>query len=75
MDAVREHEMQLTGYALDALRDRFGDDLTIYGPPTSTMRGGVVSFLFDGIHAHDISPGARRGRASASAPATTAPSR
>ena len=32
MDAIREHEVALTGYALDALGDRFGDNLTIYGP-------------------------------------------
>jgi cysteine desulfurase/selenocysteine lyase len=55
MDAVRNHEMQLTQYALDALRDRFHDELRIYGPTDVTQRGGAVSFLFDGIHAHDIS--------------------
>jgi len=55
MDAVRAHEMSLTQYALDALRDRFGDDLHIYGPTDVTQRGGAVSFLFDDIHAHDIS--------------------
>ncbi len=55
MDAVRAHEMLLTGYALDALRERFPDSLTIYGPTDVNVRGGAVSFLFDGIHAHDIS--------------------
>jgi cysteine desulfurase/selenocysteine lyase len=55
MDAVREHEMRLTRYALDALRDRFADSLRIYGPQDVSIRGGAVSFLFDGIHAHDIS--------------------
>jgi len=55
MDAVRAHEMLLTGYALDALQERFGTDLTIYGPLDVNVRGGAVSFLFDGIHAHDIS--------------------
>jgi cysteine desulfurase / selenocysteine lyase len=55
MPAVRQHEMQLTQYALDALQDRFPDSLTIYGPRDVTTRGGAVSFLFDGIHAHDIS--------------------
>ena len=28
---------------------------TIYGPLDTSVRGGAVSFLFDGIHAHDIS--------------------
>ena len=55
MDAVREHEMRMTRYALDALRDRFADSLRIYGPQDVSIRGGAVSFLFDGIHAHDIS--------------------
>jgi cysteine desulfurase/selenocysteine lyase len=55
MDAVRAHEMLVTRYALEALRDRFGDSLTIYGPTDVDVRGGAVSFLFDGIHAHDIS--------------------
>ena len=55
MDAVRAHEMELTEYALGALRDRFDESLHIYGPLDVTQRGGAVSFLFDGIHAHDIS--------------------
>ena len=55
MEAVRAHEMQVTKYALAALGDRFGDSLTIYGPLDVSVRGGAVSFLFDGIHAHDVS--------------------
>jgi cysteine desulfurase/selenocysteine lyase len=55
MDAVRDHEMRVTRYALDALRDRFPDSLRVYGPQDVSIRGGAVSFLFDGIHAHDIS--------------------
>ena len=55
MDAVRAHERLITGYALESLRDRFGDGLTIYGPTDLDHRGGAVSFLFDGIHAHDVS--------------------
>jgi cysteine desulfurase/selenocysteine lyase len=55
MDNVRAHEVELTGYALSALHDRFGADLHIYGPEDTSIRGGAVSFLFEGIHAHDIS--------------------
>jgi cysteine desulfurase/selenocysteine lyase len=55
MDAVRAHERDLTAYALAALRDRFGDRLRIFGPADADDRGGVVSFLFDDIHAHDVS--------------------
>jgi cysteine desulfurase/selenocysteine lyase len=55
MDAVRAHEIELTGYALEALTDRFGDRLSIHGPLDPTVRGGAISFLFPDIHAHDIS--------------------
>jgi len=55
LEAVREHEKTLTAYTLERLADRFGDRLTIYGPHDVEQRGGAVSFLFDGIHAHDIS--------------------
>ena len=55
MPAVRDHEMRLTRYALDALTERFPDSLRIFGPLDTSVRGGAVSFLFDGIHAHDIS--------------------
>jgi cysteine desulfurase/selenocysteine lyase len=47
--------MRLTRYTLDALRDRFPEALRIFGPLDTSIRGGAVSFLFDGIHAHDIS--------------------
>ena len=55
MDEVRRHEVELTRYALGALDDRLGDKITIYGPRDVAVRGGAISFLFDGIHAHDIS--------------------
>ena len=55
MDAVREHEIALTGYALDALRERHGDDLTIFGPTDPALRGGALSFTYKDIHPHDVS--------------------
>jgi len=55
MEHVRAHERGLTAYTLAALTDRFGDRLRVYGPPGADARGGVISFLFDGIHAHDVS--------------------
>jgi cysteine desulfurase/selenocysteine lyase len=55
MDAVEAHEVALTAYALAALEDRFGERLAIYGPRTTDARGATISFLFEGIHAHDIS--------------------
>ncbi|HEX4777963.1 MAG TPA: SufS family cysteine desulfurase [Acidimicrobiia bacterium] len=55
MDTVREHEKRLSGYTLAALDERFEGRLHVYGPRDVEVRGGAISFLFDGIHAHDIS--------------------
>ncbi|HZN14219.1 MAG TPA: SufS family cysteine desulfurase [Acidimicrobiales bacterium] len=55
MDRVRAHERELTAYALRALPDRLGDELTLYGPASPDDRGGVISFSYKGIHPHDIS--------------------
>jgi cysteine desulfurase/selenocysteine lyase len=55
MDAVRQHEVSLTGYALRALTDRYGDDLQIHGPIEPAQRGGVISFTYKDIHPHDLS--------------------
>ncbi|MCZ7529201.1 MAG: SufS family cysteine desulfurase [Acidimicrobiia bacterium] len=55
LEAVRRHEIELTGYALRALHERFDDRITTYGPSDLSIRGGVISFLLDGIHAHDVS--------------------
>ncbi len=54
MDAVREHEVSLTAYALRTLTERFGDDLTIFGPSEPAERGGVLSFTFRDLHPHDL---------------------
>ncbi len=55
MEAVREHEVSLTGYALRTLTERHGDDITVHGPSEPAQRGGVLSFAYRGIHPHDIS--------------------
>jgi len=55
MDAIRQHEVELTAYALRTLHDRLGDSITIYGPSEPAARGGVLSFELDGVHAHDVS--------------------
>jgi cysteine desulfurase / selenocysteine lyase len=55
MADVRQHEMDLTRYALDTLNERFGDDITIYGPDDVELRGGVLSFAFRDLHPHDVS--------------------
>ena len=55
MEAVREHEVSLTAYALRTLHERLGDQLTIHGPSEPAERGGVLSMALDGIHPHDLS--------------------
>jgi cysteine desulfurase/selenocysteine lyase len=52
MENVREHEIEITDYALSRL-GQF-DDITLYGPPDARERGGVVSFNFGDLHPHDI---------------------
>ncbi len=52
MEAVAEHERQLTAYALDALATVPG--LRIIGPHSVVDRGGTVSFVLAGVHPHDV---------------------
>jgi cysteine desulfurase/selenocysteine lyase len=53
MDAVLEHERQITDYALQRLPEVPG--LRIFGPPRGAERIGPVSFELEGVHAHDVS--------------------
>ena len=55
MDNVRRHEIELNKYVLSLLTERFGDDITIYGPTNPELRGATFSFAFRGIHPHDLS--------------------
>ncbi len=55
MSEIRRHEMELTRYAIDTLKGRYGDDITIHGPDNVEVRGGVLSFAFRNIHPHDVS--------------------
>lgn len=52
METVREHEVEITRYALSRLKELKG--ITIYGPKDATKRGGVVSFNMPDIHPHDL---------------------
>ena len=52
MDAITEHEHQLTEYALAALSEIEG--LRIIGPRTAVDRGATISFALKGIHPHDV---------------------
>ena len=52
MDAVAAHEAELTQVALDGIREVPG--VRLVGPDTTEQRGGAVSFVVDGVHAHDL---------------------
>lgn len=52
MDAIAEHERELTSRALAGLGAIPG--LTIIGPTDTHARGGVISFAVEGIHPHDL---------------------
>jgi cysteine desulfurase/selenocysteine lyase len=52
MDAVRAHERDLVGYALERLRSL--EWLELHGPLDPARRGGLVSFVDPEIHPHDL---------------------
>ncbi len=52
MGAIKQHEKELTAYALDALQEI--PQLKIIGPRTGIARGGTVSFTLGDIHPHDV---------------------
>ena len=52
MERVREHEIQLTEYALKALQEL--EELDVFGPSDAGQRGGVISFHSSEVHPHDL---------------------
>ena len=51
LDAIEEHERELTAYALERLAEV--RDIRLYGPPVE-RRAGIVSFNLGDIHPHDV---------------------
>lgn len=52
MDAVRFHEKELIGYALEEAKKL--PYLHVVGPTDVEIRGGIFAFTIDGVHPHDI---------------------
>jgi cysteine desulfurase / selenocysteine lyase len=52
MDAVEAHERELTAAAIDGLSGIGG--VRIIGPTSMENRGSPVSFIVEGVHAHDV---------------------
>lgn len=51
MENVHAHEQFITGYAMEALSEVEG--LKLLGPPAA-QKGGVATFLLEGLHPHDV---------------------
>ena len=51
MDEIASHEHEIIEYALERLEEVPG--LKVFGP-SSSKKGGVAAFTFDGIHPHDV---------------------
>ncbi len=52
MQAIAAHEREIVAYTLDRLAEIPG--LSVFGP-SAEHKGGVVSFILDGVHPHDVS--------------------
>ena len=52
MHNVREHEIEITSYAIKAMAGI--KDIILYGPLDTNHRGGVVAFNIGDIHPHDL---------------------
>jgi cysteine desulfurase / selenocysteine lyase len=51
LEAIEQHEHDLTAYALEKISDVPG--IQLYGPPPE-RRAGIVSFNMEGVHPHDV---------------------
>ena len=52
MSDIAEHEQQLAGAALRGITEIPG--VRVLGPTEMVDRGGAISFVVDGVHAHDV---------------------
>ena len=54
MENVREHEKDLTTYALNRFKNADLEGLDLFGPDAPNIRGGVFSFNTPDVHPHDL---------------------
>ncbi len=52
MENVRAHELDLTRHAMDLMLKL--PSIKIYGPQNPELKGGVISFNYEGVHPHDM---------------------
>lgn len=53
MDEVRKHDKEMVRYALERLGEI--EEVDLLGPEDSDKRVGSVSFVYRGVHGHDVS--------------------
>ena len=53
MENIRDHEIQLTRYALEAFKE-LEEELEMFGPSDAEKRGSILSFHTDAVHPHDL---------------------
>ena len=53
MEQVRQHEIQITRYALDAFEE-LKEELDLYGTNDLNVRGGIIAFYSSDVHPHDL---------------------
>ena len=52
MENVRQHEREITAYALEAFKEL--EEVEIVGPTDPELRGGLLAFTASDIHPHDL---------------------
>ena len=53
MENIRDHEIRLTRYALEAFKE-LEEELEMFGPSDAEKRGSILSFHTDAVHPHDL---------------------
>lgn len=51
---IRQHEKELTRYALERMQKEFGETIRIIGPRNVKYRGGIITFDLQSAHPHDM---------------------
>jgi len=52
MEQIQKHEQMITAYALQKLQEI--PQLHIIGPKSTTDKVGVIPFIIEGVHSHDV---------------------
>jgi len=52
LDKIRQHEQELTAYALERMAEF--PEVVVYGPGDAAQRSGLVAFTMGDIHPHDM---------------------